>query len=100
MKKDKTNILICFWNTIGIVIIAGFLLYGLIVGGFASLGYFEDNTYFLGNHGEYTQVSKSIYLTSYVWEFLFWISIPLTPLGCFLISHIQGKIEQKRNRLE
>ncbi len=48
MKKDKTNTLICFWNTIGIAIIAGFLLYGLIVGGSASLGYCEDNTYFWG----------------------------------------------------
>lgn len=24
MKKDKMNILICFWNAIGIFIIAGF----------------------------------------------------------------------------
>ena len=100
MKKDKTNTLICFWNTIGIVIIAGFLLYSLIVGGSASLGYCEDNTYFLGNHGEYTQVSKFVYQISYVWEFLFWIFIPLTPLGCFLISYIQEKMEQKKKRLE
>ena len=73
MKKDKMNILICFWNAIGIVIIAGFLLYSLIVCGSASLGYCEDNTYFLGNHGEYTQVSEIIYHVSYVWEILFWI---------------------------
>ena len=100
MKKDKMNILICFWNAIGIVIIAGFLLYSLIVCGSASLGYCEDNTYFLGNHGEYTQVSEIIYHVSYVWEILFWIFIPLTPIGCFLISHIQGKMEQKKKRLE
>lgn len=100
MKKNKSNILICVWNSIGIVIVAGFLLYGLIVGGSASLGYCENNTYFLGNHGEYTQVSKCIYQISYVWEFLFWIFLPLTPLGCFMISRIQEKTEQKRTRLE
>ena len=100
MKEDKTNFLLCFWNAIGIVIIAGFLLYGFIIGGSASLGYCEANAYFVGNHGEYTQVSESIYYISYVWEILFWIFIPITPLGCFLISHIQEKIEQKKNRLE
>ena len=100
MKKDKTNVLLCFWNAIGIVIIVGFFLYGLIIGGFASLGYFDANAYFVGSHGEYTHVSKSIYYISYVWEILFWIFIPLTPLGYFLISHIQEKIEQKKKRLE
>ena len=100
MKKDKMNILICFWNAIGIFIIAGFFLYGFMIGGSASLGYCDSNAYYVGNHGEYTQVSEIIYHVSYVWEILFWIFIPLTPLGCFLISHIQGKMEQKKKRLE
>ena len=100
MKENKTNLLLCFWNAIGIVIIAGFFILSFVIGGSASLGYCDANAYFVGNHGEYTQVSKSIYHMSYVWEILFWIFIPLTPLGSFLISHIQGKIEQKKKRLE
>ena len=91
MKKNKNNLLLCFWNVICIIIIAGFLLYGFIIGGSASLGYCEADTYFVGNHGEYTKVSESIYNISYVWEILFWIFIPLAPLGYFLISHIQAK---------
>ena len=100
MKKDKMNILICFWNAIGIIIIAGFFLFGFIIGGTATLGYYEANTFFVGNHGEYTQVSETIYRISSVWEILFWIFIPLTPIGAFLISHIQEKRERKKNRLE
>ena len=47
------------------------------------MGYCDANEYYVGNHGEYTQVSEIIYHVSYVWEILFWIFIPLTPLGCF-----------------
>ena len=100
MKENKTNLILSIWNTIGIVIIAGFFLFSFIIGGTAALGYCEANTYYVGNHGEYTQVSEIIYHVSYVWEILFWIFIPLTPLGCFLISHIQGKMGQKKKRLE
>ena len=100
MKKSEPNFILCFWNAIGIVIIAGFFLYSFTIGGSASLGYYENNTYFVGNHGEYTQVSKLIYQISNMWELLFWIFIPLTPLGCFLISHIQEKVTQKKRRME
>ena len=66
MKENKTNLILSIWNTIGIVIIAGFFLFGFIIGGTAALGYCEANTYYVGNHGEYTQVSEIIYHVSYV----------------------------------
>ena len=100
MKKNKTNLILTIWNATGIVIIAGFFLFGFIIGGTAALGYCEANIYFVGNHGEYTQVSETIYRISFIWEILFWIFIPLTPIGSFLFSHIQEKREQKKNRLE
>ena len=100
MKKAKKDLPLIIWNALGIIITAGFFLYSLIIGGAASLGYCEANTYFVRNHGEYTQVSNIVYHISFVWEFLFWIFIPLTPIGGFLISHIQDKVEQKKNRLE
>lgn len=100
MKKNKTDLILTIWIATGIVIIAGFFLFGFIIGGNATLGYCEVDTYFVGNHGEYTQVSETIYRISYVWEILFWIFIPLTPIGGFLFSHIQEKREQKKNRKE
>ena len=100
MKKNKTNLILTIWNATGIVIIAGFFLFGFIIGGTATLGYCEANIYFVGNHGEYTQVSETIYRISFMWEILFWIFIPLTPIVSFLFSHIQEKREQKKNRLE
>ena len=100
MKKNKTNLILTIWNATGIVIIAGFFLFGFIIGGTATLGYCEANIYFVGNHGEYTQVSETIYRISSMWEILFWIFIPLTPIVSFLFSHIQEKREQKKNRLE
>ena len=98
--KNKPDLILTIWNAIGIVIIVGFFLFDFIIGGTASLGYCEANAYFVGSHGEYTQVSEIVYRISSVWEILFWIFIPLTPIGGFLISHIQEKIEQKKNRLE
>ena len=52
-----------------------------MIGGFASLRYCDANSYYVGNHGEYTQVSELIYHISYAWEILLWIFIPLTPIG-------------------
>ena len=96
MKKNKTNLILTIWNATVNVIIAGFFLFGFIIGGTAAHRYCEANTYFVGNHGEYTQVSEIIYHVSYVWEILFWIFIPLTPLGCFLIS-LKGKWNKRKN---
>ena len=98
--KNKPDLILTIWNAIGIVIIVGFFLFGFIIGGTASLGYCEANTYFVGSHGEYTHVPEIVYRISSVWEILFWIFIPLTPIGGFLISHIQENIEQNKNRLE
>ena len=100
MKKSKIDLILTVWKAIGIVIIGGFFVFTIIIGGSAGLGYCEANTYFVGNHGEYTQVSETIYLVSAVWEILFWIFIPLTPIGSFLFSHMQEKRERKKNRLE
>ena len=100
MKKSKIDLILTVWQAIGIVIIGGFLVFTIIIGGSASLGYCEANTYFVGSHGEYTQVSETIYLVSAVWEILFWIFFPLTLIGSLLFSHIQEKRERKKNRLE
>ena len=84
----------------GIVIILAFFLFSIIVGGSTGNSYQESGRYFLGAHGDYVEVSRAIWTASGVREVLFWIFIPLTPLGAFLIAEIQERIERKKNRME
>lgn len=56
--------------------------------------------YYVRDHAEITMVSKAVWDISYIWGILFYVFIPLTPVGAFFISHIQEKIEKRRNRLE
>ena len=102
MKKNrnKGDIFITLWNTTGIIIILGFFVFSMIIGGSAGNGYQEAGKYFVGEHGSYMEVSKTIWLISSIYEILFWISLPLTPIGAFVISNIQEKIERSKNRFE
>ena len=100
MKQNGNNIAITIWNVLGIIIILTFGIFSMIVGGSAGIGYQEAGRYFVGNHGDYVEVSSTIWTVSCVLEVLFWIFIPLTPLGAFLIAKIQERIERKKNRAE
>lgn len=99
-NKEKRNVILTLWNALCITVVAAFFVFSDIVGGFAGLGYQEAGTFFVGNHGDYTQVSETVYTISSILEVLFWVFIPLTPLGGFLIAHIQERIERKKNRFE
>lgn len=79
------------WEVISVIVIGGFLLYTLIIGGSASLGYQQAGEYFVGNHGEYTKVSGTLWEISHTWEVLFWIGIPVSMLGNCLLSYMNGK---------
>ena len=96
MKRTKADILITVWIALGSIIIAGFFVYSQIIGGSASLGYIEEGAYFVGEHGQYTQVSQVAYQVSNIWEILFWLFIPFTPIGCFIISGICVKADRRR----
>ena len=99
-NRNKGDIFITLWNTTGIIIILGFFVFSMIIGGSAGNGYQEAGKYFVGEHGSYIEVSKTIWLISSIYEILFWISLPLTPIGAFVISNIQEKIERSKNRFE
>lgn len=99
-KRNKGDIFITLWNTLGIIIILGFFVFSMIIGGNAFLGYIENGHYFVGEHGQYVEVSETLWLISSVWTTLFWIFIFLTPIGAFIISNIQEKIERRKNRFE
>ena len=100
MKKDKGNIFITIWLAVGMTIILTFFVFSIVIGGSAGNGYQDAGKYFVGDHGNYVEVSQSIYIVSSILEVLFWIFIPLTPLGAFMISEIQEAVEKKRNRME
>ena len=100
MKKDKGNIFITIWVALGMTIILTFFVFTIVIGGRAGNGYQDAGKYFVGDHGNYIEVSQSIYIVSSILEVLFWIFIPLTPLGAFMISKIQEVVDKKRNQME
>ena len=100
MKKDKGNIFITIWVALGMTIILTFFVFTIVIGGSAGNGYQDAGKYFVGDHGNYVEVSQSIYIVSSILEVLFWIFLPLTPLGAFMISEIQEVVYKKRNRME
>ena len=99
-KRSKDDILITLWNIAGIIIILGFFVFSMIIGGSAGNGYQEAGKFFVGEHGTYVEVSETIWTISSIYEILFWLSLPLTPIGAFVISNIQDKIERRKNRFE
>ncbi len=98
--KKKSDLLISVWNVLGVAIILGFFIFSMIIGGTAQNGYIADGMYFVCEHSDTVQVSECIWHISYIWGVLFWLFIPLTPIGAYLISYIEEKSERRKNRLE
>ena len=66
-------------------IVANFILFFIIsisLGGTAELGYIDNGNYYLGDHGQYTQVSQLVFQYSIIHTE---ITLMLQPLG-FIIS--------------
>lgn len=95
-KNEKGGTLIALWIAFGVMIILGFFAFSMIIAGSAGNGYQEDGRFFVGEHGTYVEVSKTIWEISSVWGVLFSIFIPLTPIGAFVISSIQEKMERRK----
>ena len=100
LKRKKGDIIITLWIAFGVIIILGFFVFSMIVGGSAVLGYQENGRFFVRHHADVVAVSETIWMISRVWGILFWIFIPLTPIGAFIISNIQEKLERRKNRIE
>lgn len=99
-KRNKDDIIISYWKAFCSLIIMGFILFSVLIGGSAELGYQECGKFFVCNHDTVVEVSKTIWIISKVWGGFFWIFIPLTPLGAFVFSNIQKKLNQRKNRFE
>ena len=100
MEKKKRNILVSIWSSVGIAVILFFFIFSFCIGGDAYNGYQEAGKYFVASHGDVTEVSKEIWIVSKISTILAWISIPLTPLGCYAIPEVCDRIEYRKNRLE
>ena len=100
MKKLKGDIFITLWIAFGVTVILGFFIFSAIIGGDALNGYQENGQYFVQAHENVAQVSKATWIVSKVWGVLFYLFIPLTPIGAFVISNIQEKIKRRKNRFE
>lgn len=100
MKKIKSNMFITLWIVFGIAIILGFFVFSAIIGGDALNGYQENGQYFVTAHESVAQVSNVTWIVSKTWGILFYVFIPLTPIGAFVISDIKEKIKRRKNRFE
>ncbi len=100
MKKLKGDIFITLWIAFGVTVILGFFVFSAIIGGDALNGYKENGQYFVTAHENVLEVSKATWIVSKTWGILFYIFIPLTPIGAFVISDIQEKIKRRKNRFE
>lgn len=87
----KKSLLITIWNAFGWSLILAFFVFTAIIGGSAGLGYQEGGRYFVGNHGDYTEVSQTVWKISSVLEILFWIFIPLEFLGSWILEKLQKR---------
>ena len=99
-KRNKSDVFLSLWIAFGVIVILGFFVFSMVIGGSAGLGYQENGHFFVRDHSEVVEVSKIIWEISYIWGIVFWIFIPLTPIGAFFISNIQEKIERRKNRFE
>ena len=91
-KSTKKNIAVVVKITC-IMLILSFFIFSMIVGGNAGLGYEENGKYFVGNHGDFSEVSETVWVISYVLEMLFWISVPLTIISEYFIVKFKEKNE-------
>ena len=66
-KRNKGDIFISLWIALGVIIILGFFVFSMVIGGSAGLGYQENGHFFVRDHSEVVEVSKTIWEISYIW---------------------------------
>ncbi|MBE6645233.1 MAG: hypothetical protein E7612_07665 [Ruminococcaceae bacterium] len=89
MKKSRKYKLMTAWNVFCIVVILGFFVFSMVIGGSAGLGYQENGRYFVANHGQIIEVTRTVWRISRIWEIAFFVFTPIMPLGAFCISKIE-----------
>lgn len=68
--KDKITVTLRLVAVCVILFVIAFFVFSRCIGGTASLGYREGELYFVGDHGDFIQVSETIWYVSRVWGIL------------------------------
>ena len=96
MSVNRTNLIKTlnkFFNILSIVVIFGFFLFSMIIGGSAGLGYQDNGHYFVRDHGTVVEVSQVVWNISYIWGVLFWCFIALAPIGFFVFQRLNNRMK-------
>ena len=92
-RPDLIKTLNKFLNILSIVVIFGFFLFSMIIGGSAFLGYQENGRFFVRDHGTVVEVSQVVWNISYIWGVLFWIFLVLAPVGFFALQRLNKRMK-------
>ena len=87
-KQESNRMIQKLWNIISGVVVFGFILFSMIIGGSAGLGYQENGRYFVRDHGTAVEVSQVVWNVSYIWGVLFLIFLVLVPVGSFIFQRL------------
>ena len=68
--KDKITVTLRLVAVCVILFVVAFFVFSRCIGGTASLGYREGELYFVGDHGDFIQVSAALWYVSRVWGIL------------------------------
>ena len=92
-RPDLIKTLNKFLNILSIVVIFGFFLFSMIIGGSAFLGYQENGRYFVRDHGTVVEVSQVVWKVSYIWGVLFLFFLALAPIGLFIFQRLNNRMK-------
>ena len=73
-----------------------FLIIGLYEGGSASAGKIEDGRFYLGEHGNYTEVSSKNFHRSEFQSKTLWITHPLAILGIIIFGTLKANEKEEK----
>ena len=92
-RPDLIKTLNKFLNILSIVVIFGFFLFSMIIGGSAFLGYQDNGRFFVRDHGTVVEVSQVGWNISYIWGVLFLIFLVLAPVGFFTLQRLNKRMK-------
>lgn len=96
MSMNRTNLskaIYKIWNVISGIVVFGFFVYSMLIGGSAFLGFQENGRYFVRDHGTVMEVSQVVWKVSYIWGVLFLFFLALAPIGLFIFQRLNNRMK-------
>ena len=90
----KTNV----WDIValcGMAVWCSWMVASLWLGGDAFLGRQEGGKFFLGSHGNYTEVSRSVFMFSRIHGYIAWTGFSIFLLGAIKWTLADAKKDEK-----